>query len=233
MSGAISSVLLFTATISAALGQEPVPKFLWRLGLSDSEMVAASQVIVVGRVRALNLVGSKIGAADDQGYRGPWQLVKIEADNDAVLKGDISAKTLEFFYYASLGPVMGDWNDLQIGDRCVFFLIREDGRLRAVRDFWRSSIEVGTGRPTSPMAGSVKAGRVKERIATLLLTPGDGLEPKRLARGIFRAVPLADEWIGECPTTKLLQNLLKFPSSVVQDAARGQLNSRSELSCDK
>jgi hypothetical protein len=109
--------------------------------------------------------------------------VKVAADSEAVLKGDVSANTVEFFYYTSLGPVMGDWNDLRVGDRCVFFLTQLDGVLRAVRDFWRSSIEVGTGRPTLPMAGNVK-----ERIAALLLTPGDGLEPKHFAGAIFRAV---------------------------------------------
>jgi hypothetical protein len=126
---------------------------------------------------------------------------------------------------------MGDWNSLHVGDRCVFFLIREDGRLRAVRDFWRSSIEVGTGRPTSTMPGNDV--EIEERIAILLLTPGYGLEPRRLARVIFRAVPFADEWIGECRTTALLQNLLKFPGRVVQDAARSQLSSRSQVNCDK
>lgn len=226
MSWAVNPTLLVIATVGPALGQASARAFLWHSDFSYSDLVSASQVVVVGRVRSVSPVGPHIDAPDDQGYRGPWQLVKVAADSETVVKGDVFANALEFFYYTSLGAVMGDWNNLRVGERCVFFLTRVNGVLRAVRDFWRSSIDVGTGRPTVLSAGSVK-----ERIATLLLTPGDGLDPRRFAATIVRAVDVADQLLGECRANALLENLLTYPNGDVQDAVRRQLQLRPQDGC--
>jgi hypothetical protein len=71
---AVNFPLLLAAMIGAALGQAPAPKFIWHPDLSYSDMVAASEDIVVGRVQTLTLVGPEIDAADDQGYRAHGSL---------------------------------------------------------------------------------------------------------------------------------------------------------------
>src|SRR3989442_763119 len=119
--------------------QTSAPKFLWRADFSDSDMVRASQIILIGQVKAVDFVGPVIAATDDTGDRGDWQLVKVSVASENVLKDNVNTDPLELFYYTSIGPVSGNWNSLHIDDRYVFFLPSEAGVLREVRDFWRSN----------------------------------------------------------------------------------------------
>ena len=219
----------FVLAVTCGFCQGPLPPFIWHFDFSYSDMVSASQIVVVGRVRALNLVGPDVRAADDHGSSGTWRLVKVEAEREDVLSGDISGDSFEFFYYTNLGPATGNWNSLHVGDRCVFLLNREGGVLRAVRDYWRSDIEIGTGRH-SPSEHDANL-TVKERIAVLLLTPGVDLNPRRLARVLPEAVSLGDEWLGGCRTTALLKSLLEYPDGEVQGAAGEQLSFRLQSGC--
>jgi hypothetical protein len=198
----------------------PLP-FLWHFDLSFTEMTKMASAIVVGRVQSLRYFGPRVNAVDDHGYQGEWQLLKANIAVENVLKGSPIGRSVEFYFYTSLGPLSGDTNSLHLGDRCVFFLVSDGGVLRAVRDFWRSSIEVGTGRHTQ--LPTARGASVEETIAVLLLTPGEGLEPRRFSRTMIRAVTLAQGWLGPCKTITLLKALLQSPDSVVRDAARQEL----------
>src|SRR5690348_12303910 len=220
----------FAALVAVALCQASPPRFLWHYGLSYSDMISMSQVIVVAQVQSIDFVGPVIRATDDHDYSSDWQLVRVKAASENVLKGQISQNQLEFFYYTSLGPASGNWNALRVGDRCVFFFVLEQGILRAVRDFWRSSIEVGSGRHGTP--ASTEPAAVNEQVVRLLLTPGSDLQPTRFSRLLPQDVAIADELVGPCKTTAVLRALLDHANNEVRSAAAGQLASRLQTDCE-
>ena len=203
--------------LAGCRGRRPHEPFIWHFGLSNTDMVNMASTIVVGVVNSVWFAGPPVTASDDRGNHSEWQLVEVSAAVENVLKGK-AGHSVDFFYYTTLGPISGDTNSLRMGDRCVFFLLSRNGRLRAVRDYWRSSIEVGTGRHAVLPADSAN---VQQRIATLLLTAGTGLEPQRFERVIVRSVPIAEEWLGECRAVALLGRMLLYPSDEVRVPSKG------------
>jgi hypothetical protein len=183
-------------------------------------MLRAASVVVVGVVDRMDSVGQPVRASDDRGYDGKWQLLKVAFTAENVLKGNLDSPRDQFYFYTSLGPVTGDWNALQPGDRCVFFLKSESKVLRSVRDFWRSSIEIGSGRHESlPLQDRTP----QEIIAALLLTPGEGLNETIFERRLPQAVQLAVEWLGICKTVELLRAALRNPEIRLSNAVSRQI----------
>lgn len=202
--------------------QEHRPEFRWLSAMSDTEMVESASHIVIGTVERVRFVGSSVEASDAEGYRGNWQLVKVRTRVENAIKGALAVgKSIDFFFYTSLGPIAGDVNNIRVGDRCVCFLIYKNGVLRAVRDFWRSNIEVGTG--SHSRIPSHEATSLEEKIAVLLLTPGEGLNPRTFQRVIIRSSTIAEEWLGRCKAYRLLERLIDYPDPVVRNAVREQL----------
>jgi hypothetical protein len=191
--------------------------FRWRDGLSYTRMIAESPIILVGEVRSQKHMGRTVLATDDRGNTGEWELLVVNASVQHILRGPIKDASIEFYFWLCAGGKSGDWNALDQGHEYVFLLIRENGVLRAIRDHWRSSIEIGSGSHRTVPPSSNAA--IYERIAFLLLTPGLELKPRRFERTLQRAVPLADEWIGSCRTAALLQNLLRNGDLTVRRSA--------------
>lgn len=211
-------IAVFAAKADGVQALSAVPAFEWHHELTYTEMVNTAPLIIIGEVRGLVFVGPPVESTDDQGNRHGWQLVKASVSVENVLKGRAS-DAIEFFFYISLAGFSGDWNSLDVGGRFVFFLKEVDGRLRAVRDHWRSSIEVGSGRHLRiPSAETTQ-----EQIAVLLLSPGQDLIPKQFERVLQRSVPLAIDWTGYCKAIGLLRGLLTNPSLIVRRAAQEQL----------
>ena len=207
----------------------PRLEFAWHHNMDDLDMVNASSLIVIAKVGSINFVGVPRQGQDDTGDNGDWQLVKVDTSVENVLKGTVTATSLQLYFYTSLGGTSGDVNSLHVGLRYVFFISEQRGVFRAVRDYWRSSIEVGSGRHTDTHESNAT---IQERIAFLLLTPGTGVKPKAFAFSLTRAVPLARNWIGPCKTVGLLQALLKYPNVIVENAAREELDTAfSNLVC--
>ena len=199
--------------------QDAVP-FRWHSGWSNDQMLAASSVVLVGKIQSIEFVGAIVNGTDDHGYSGAWQFMKASVTIENLLKGSVPGRVASFCFYTTSGPTMGDTNNIKIGDRYVLFLVSDAGVLRAVRDLWRSGIEVGTG---SHALGLEPSGSIQETISTLLLTAGADLNPKTFERAIIRSVPFADEWLDHCRVTRLLTVLTQFPNAVVQNAASEQL----------
>lgn len=216
--------------LSRVLAEEAVPKlgFAWRHDLTYTQMVKESTVIVIGEVRSAAFVGSSVHATDDRGNTGEWQLMKVETTVENVLKGAARQRAVSFYFYTWLGGTSGDWNALKPRSRYVFFLVRDYGVLRAVRDFWRSSVEVGSGRHRTLPLDNLSP--IQERIGTLLLTLGEDPDPSQFRRSLPRAVSLAEEWLGPCRTGKLLKALLNSPDVRTAAAAQDQLRTRPEVS---
>jgi hypothetical protein len=161
-------------------------------------------------------------ATDDSGYTGRWQLEKVTVTVENVLRGEVRGRSIVFYFYMTLEGTIGGVNSLWFGNRYVFFLTAENGTPRAIRDLARSSIEVGTGRHKSvPLNAGAP---LDQRIAVLLLTPGDDdFQPSVFRRVEGGSVSRALNWIGECRTAGLLRALLNNNSSVVKDVAHNEL----------
>jgi hypothetical protein len=133
----------------------------------------------------------------------------------------MSGQTADFYFYMAYGGgLTGDWNLLQSHHRYVFFLMWDRGVLRAVRDFWRTSVEATSGRHRDLPLSSDKP--LEERIAVLLLTPGVDLNPTRFSCGLLRASGFSRR-LGQWRTVKLLKELLTNPNRAVRIGACEEL----------
>lgn len=211
--------------IAGCLESAQRPAFFWRSDLTYASMVETSPIIVVGQVKSIDFVGPRVSATDDKGYKSTWQMVKVGATVENVLRGAVTTPDVDFYFYTSLGPISGDTNSLNVGDRCVFFLLLHDGVLRAIRDFWRSNMEVGSGKHSSIPDQNAKT---ETRIAALLLKPGEDVVPKRFVRYMARSVTLAEELVGQCDTIRLVQDLVRYPASEISQAATAELEIRPQ-----
>jgi hypothetical protein len=217
---------MLTVAVAPCASQVPEPAliFRWHSGYSYTDMLQLSPVIVVGQVRYLRFVGPIVKSVDDQGNRGDWQLQEVQTTVEVVAKGSAAGPFATFYFYTWLGGTTGDWNALHTGDRCIFFLVEDHGVLRAIRDYARSSIEVGGSRRSSlPLS---ETSPLEDRLAALLLMPGVGFEPRRFRRTLPRSVPIAEEWVGPCRTMRLLESIVRTTVGLVQSSARDQLLSR-------
>ncbi len=86
------------------------------------------------------------------------------------------------------------------------FLTRAGGVFRAVRDIWRTNIQVYSGKhagfPLSPDRP------LPERIASLLLTPGDELNPSSFGVGLLHGSYFAAVHLGRWRVANMLKALL-------------------------
>jgi hypothetical protein len=147
--------------------------------------------------------------------------VEITVEN--VIRGNIATtEPLTFyFYWPYLLGTSGDVNSLREDWRYVFFLKRDQGVLRAVWDLMRSNIIVGSGRHNSlPLT---EAHPLTERIAVMLLTQGDDVNPERFSNGLLRSTPFAAYYLGRWHTAKLLRSLLQSPEHAVRVGACEEL----------
>jgi len=216
------SLLLGASAIAGQRTRDLQLDFAWHQDYTDDDMLGAASTVVVGEVQSLAAIGRPRWGRDDRGREGRWQLVQVNASVESSLKGGGLGKTVEFYYYTLLGPVMSDWNSLRPGGRYVFFLASQGAVLRAVRDHWRSSLEVGTGRH-SALARHHRDELLREQIAVLLLEPGEDVEAKRYRRLLPRGIAVAEGWIGRCRTISVLQSASRHASRDVAEAARSQL----------
>lgn len=217
-------VVLYAAVLSASAGAaearvevQTIP-FEWHKDFTDSDMAAAASVIVVGVVHTLEAVGLPKRATDDAGYEADWQLLRASISVENSIKGETATPNIQMYYYVVSGPVMGDWNSLNPYLRYVFFLKSDSGVFRAVRDFWRSSIEVGSGRHSHHVFPGRQTPR--ESVATLLLTPGKGMDAVVFQRKLYSWVWLAQDWIGLCRTVALVKTLSRNSDVRIRNSAR-------------
>ena len=164
-----------------------------------NEAFRDARVILVGRVLSVDL--------------GPRHLVRARLAVENVLQGEASEDRTDIYYQL-------DDNSLQPRQRYVFFLVRDQGVLRAFWDHQRSAIEVASGLHRSvPLPGRP----LPERVSAMLLTPGDGLNPAHFARELAASVAFAVGHIGRWQTAKLLKQLATDARLPIGQSACAQL----------
>ena len=148
--------------------------------LTDSELVEQTPIIVVGRIEKLDWSSNerrRHGSETGPGVSRPlyWHPIHVRMTLENVFRGNLKGPSVEYVYWLPLSGMAGEWNSLLEGARYVHFLRRDGPQLRAVVDFWPSTIRVTTGRHQS----MPQTGGLQERIARMLLDPGDDFEITR------------------------------------------------------
>jgi hypothetical protein len=162
-----------------------------------SDAFQDAKVIVIARV-----ISAEVGSR---------RLLRARLAVENVLQGDAAEGPVDMYSYAT---------DLAPRERYVFFLTRDAGVLRTVWDHRQSAIAVGSGLHRNlPLPGRPAA----ERVAAMLLTPGDGMNPGELARELPGSVAFAMSHIGRWRTAKLLKQLSSAGAPGIRRSACEQL----------
>jgi len=196
--------------------REPAPKLRLLLPRNDArgDMFRSAEIIIVGKVRSLTFVGPVVQSC---------RLIKVHVTVENVLQGAVStAQPLTFYFYSVyLSGSSGDINSLRDEGRCVFFLNRENGVLRAVWDVMRSNIIVSSGKHNALLLSNHDP--LSERVAGMLFTPGNDMSPSQFSDGLLRATGFAFVPIGTWRTAKLLTSLLQSSERAVRVGACEEL----------
>jgi hypothetical protein len=137
--------------------------------------------------------------------QGPRQQVRARVTVETVLQGELGGTLVDVYC----------GRKIERQGRYAFLLTRAQGVLCAA-----SAIPMASGlHRTAPLPGR-PAG---ERIATMLLTPGDGMDVARFARELTGSVTFAIEHLGRWRTAKLLKQLAADERAPIGQGACAQL----------
>jgi hypothetical protein len=184
------SLLLGCLSTIAGCGRadrmEPYPEFT---DLFPADMAAFPPVILVGRI----LAGVAIGSPRPSIWDGktPYQEYRISVAIENVLHGSVPPQTADIYFLKNIragGPPRlgipqqgGLW---RIGDRKMFFLQRDSGRLRTVCDTWAHCVvPVLSG----SHLGFQPRPRPGDALADILFTRGKGTSDAQMIEGLEKA----------------------------------------------
>lgn len=177
---------IFAATLLLSCCAVPQSRSLSIARISRDDVIARSDVIVLGSIESIAFLG-RPRQLDDGYWVQQWRLgLRVHC----AIRGEVSRR-LSFagYYYAPGYPQNGDLEWLAKGETRFFFLHRNGGLLRPVQDYYRSSIDYPYGFPAGlPPRGDLGTA---QWIAEILLTPPAALAPHKAAGGLARALPSA------------------------------------------
>jgi hypothetical protein len=175
-------------------------------------MIRDAPVIIIGEPKSGELIGP---------IRDGRCLIKTTTTIENVLRGQIPGQTADFYFYTNCnGAWMRGWRLPQPHGRYVFFLMWDHGVLRSLRDFRKTAVEVTSGRHKDLPLSSEKL--LEERLAVLLLTPGDDLNPALFSSGLLMADGFSGT-LGRWRTVKMLKALRTNPIRAVRIGACEEL----------
>lgn len=181
-------------------------------GTTDEEMIRDAPVIIIGKVTHQRAIGP---------IRNSCRLVRVVTSVENTIKGQVPSNTVTFYFYSPWLGASGDWNSLQNDKRYIFFLIWQNGVLRAIRDVPRSNIRVYSGKhQTLPVTAD---DHLPERIAMVLFMPGEELDPDEFSVGLLHATSHGWLYLGRWQTAVLLNGLLRNEHRAVRIGACEEL----------
>lgn len=214
---------LLIGCLSAAAGcgrvdqMEPYPTFT---DLFPADRVRFPPVILVGRV----LSGVPIGSPRPSIWDGktPYQRYRITVAVENVLHGSVPSRTVDIYFLKDIragGPPRlgtpqqgGLW---RIGDREMFFLQRDSGRLRTVCDTWAHCVApVLTGSHEGFQPGP----NVGNALADILLTRGKGTSDTQMVESLEKAAFISFTFAPSFSIRKL-EDLVQTETPPVRQAA--------------
>jgi hypothetical protein len=85
---------------------------------------------------------------EDQRWIGCWRVLRRQVRVEFVIRGSESRKVVPVYEISWTCGATGDWNATGDGERALFLVREENGRLHVVRDWHRSIFPVTTGLKT-------------------------------------------------------------------------------------
>jgi hypothetical protein len=197
--------LIVTATLLTT-GCKPVPDLTPRISQEapPRSMVSESTIIVAGSVTSLDSRKSRV--SEDQRL----ELVDVGVKVDAVFKGSVSSRNLNFYRYDCAANCRADYARamLHTGQRYVFMLVREGDHLRSVQDLSASHFAIAQAADLSMISTEEAA----HAVARAVLQSGNSNDATELANTLFVRRAIANNLIGRAQTIQLLKPLLSSPS---------------------
>lgn len=181
-------------------------------GWANRQAWLNAPVILVGSVTAVQgLNEARLQASE---WPADVTLERIQVRPERFLRGREDGAEVVFYRYGLLrGQLPGDVpiDSFHVGERRVFFLVRESGVLRTRVDIVASSFQVFSGAHPGPPSENPQ--EMPRSIAEILVLPGTSLDEdgyvKALGVQTDRTVPLL---VGFKGTTQLLRTVIAHPN---------------------
>lgn len=197
--------------------------------VTRNELLSKAEFVFVGTIQEQHVESAIThrvilpGSKDDLDTH--YRVVRHKVSVETLLRGSLPKSPVDVYEVSWFGRRGGDWNAVRSGDRYLFLVKSVGGRLRVVRDYWRSIFPV-VGGPYQhvPLSSSRP---MWERVALMNFDLWNVHDLARTTQvDFFYADPghaLSDwRWL------KLLRGLLRHPSSEVRvSACREILRTRS------
>lgn len=182
--------LLVAASCGPGERMDPYPRFI---GLFD-QGTGFPPVILVGRILASKRIGSPQTSIWDG--ETPYQQYRASVAVENVLKGSVPLREVEIYFlvnlrsggHKALGTIKdgGAW---RIGDREMFFLQLDSGRLRTICDsFAYNCVEPVLSGSHASIQGHTAVG---DMIADIFLTRGKGASDAQMIEAMDRATSIS------------------------------------------
>jgi len=192
--------------------------------------LASAPVIIVGQILKHAYVGHPHPSRwyPDE----PIQLCRITVRVENVLRGDVNAAVVAIYYLTSIRRgslarmgMTGRGGQWQIGNRSVFFLVRDSGVLRTVYDTWAAStpaVLTGAHPDYKPQPGE----SISDSIIDILLDRGEGCDDAQWAHAILASTVKASNFDLAYTVRKLRQITATYVPEA-STAAKGELDDLS------
>ena len=156
-------------------GSTPNLEFSENDAATDADMIHDAPVIIIGQAVVQEGVGP---------VRESRRLIRVVSTVENVIRGRVDHDRITF-NSPWLAATTGDWNSREDKKRYIFFLRSDKGVLRAVRDYWRTNVQVYSGRHAAfPLT---ERESLTARLALLLFTPGQDVNPDEFSVGLLHA----------------------------------------------
>ena len=202
------------AIFLANLSCTPAPTMILnRRRLSIGERIERASLVMIGVVASETRVIERGIKSDDS-----LELRRVNVDVESVLKGKLEDAQLSFVYFFETGSWTGHApNLLVLGERCLFYLLRDGTVWRATNDVYSSHTEIATGRHRVNAVKSDEA--VRQLVARVLIEPGDITNLKQYLDSLAVGAAQAFELIGAPATAEILGTLLENPNAQIRGRA--------------
>lgn len=207
------SSICFTLFIGCVTACQTGPRLRPRVeGWADRQAWLDAPIILVGSVTAVRGLSETPLQVSD--WPADVALERVQVRPERFLRGREGGAEVVFYRYGLLrGQLPGDvpTDSFQVGERRIFFLVRENGVLRTRVDIVASSFRVFSGTHPGPKSESPLG--MSRSIAEILVLPGASFDEdgyvKSLGVQTDRTIPLL---VGFKGTAQLLRIVIAYPN---------------------
>ncbi len=186
-----------------------VPKLIPHVARTElKEQIRKATLVVVGHAESERAVRTLVSEPKEGSM--PLQLRAVRIAVEGVLEGHFGSEQLTFYYYQTTGAWDGPPINIVGPGRSIFYLVNDQGVLRATTDVYLSHTRLVTGKH-NVLSVSGKE-QVLSAIGRLLLEPGEGLKLEGSLNSWSHSVAVALSLIPQTQVVQILQKYLQSPN---------------------